>query len=157
MEDESRQVDNLMLMGWIEQELRMGHTAVLRVRGGSMYPFLRDNRDLVTLRAFAVEGDAVGKIVLFRYEDRYLLHRVIKKESTNYYLRGDNNWSFHLETCREEDIRGIVVKVKRNGYEIDCDSWRWRFLSWLWVKTHCWRVNMYRFYRYFRKLDYKIK
>ncbi|WP_455668032.1 S24/S26 family peptidase [Phocaeicola sp.] len=132
--------------------LAKGEQVVIRIRGNSMYPFLCDSTDLVALEAPVSDSLKRGNIVLFRYKNQYLLHRIINKKGANYYLRGDNNWSFHLETCKKENIYGIVVKVNRNGREISCDSWQWRFLSLLWIRTHKCRVCLYACYCYLRKV-----
>lgn len=148
---------NAIFIGSLFRLLQEGKVVTFTVKGNSMYPFLRNGRDLVKMKKPESDEMTSGRIVLFRYEGRYLLHRIIKKKGAGYYLRGDNNWSFHLEACREEDIRGMVVGVKRNGQEMDCHSWRWRSLSFLWMKTHAARVYLYRFYRCVRNLKYKLK
>lgn len=148
---EKRIVSNDSFVEFSFKLLQTGTAVTLVVKGNSMYPFLHDNIDSVTLKALNSEDLKPGRIVLFCYHDKFLLHRIIKIEETNYYLRGDNNWSFHLETCKKEDIQGVVIRVRRNGYGISCDSWWWRFLSLLWIRTHKCRVHMYAFYRYFNR------
>lgn len=132
-------------------ELSRKRVCILRIRGNSMFPFLRDNRDLVTLRAFDPADLKPGAIILFKYKTKYLLHRIIQVKSANYYLRGDNNWSFHFETCTEDDLVGVVVSVERNGRQIACDSWIWRFCSFLWIKSYFLRVALYRGYCFLKK------
>lgn len=143
---------NEVLIDLFLKLLQRNEIVTFVVKGNSMYPFLRNNQDYVKIVRLESGDLKWGQIVLFRYENRYLLHRIIRKKGTNYYLRGDNNWSFHLETCKKEDVCGIVVKVNRNGHEINCDSWQWRFLSLLWVKTHKCRVCLYTCYCYLRKV-----
>lgn len=47
---EVRYVDNNILLRHISDSLKNGHKAVLRIKGESMYPFLRNTRDLVVLK-----------------------------------------------------------------------------------------------------------
>lgn len=145
------QVTTDELLEWVVDILNQHSPVIIRIRGNSMFPFLRDNRDLVTLRAFGPEDLRPGTIILFKYETKYLLHRILRKKSANYYLRGDNNWSFLFETCTEDDVVGVVVSVERNGRQIACDSWKWRFCSFLWMKSHFLRVVLYRGYCFLKK------
>lgn len=140
------------LVETVSAELLKKQVCTLRVRGNSMFPFLRDGRDLVTLRAFDPDDLKPGVIVLFKYRTKYLLHRIIKQKGANYYLRGDNNWSFRLETCTFDDVIGVVVAVERNGRSmISCTSRKWCFCSFLWMKSHCLRVALFMMYRFVKK------
>lgn len=145
-------VPNDRLFSSVKDCLHRGQSIVIRIRGNSMLPFLRDNRDLVTLRAVAPGDLKTGTIILFKYKTKYLLHRIVKKKRTNFYLRGDNNWSFRFETCAAEDIQGVVVAIERNGRKIPCDSWKWRFCSYLWMKSHPLRVMLFKGHRFLKKL-----
>ena len=125
----------------VEEQLgQAGGTAVLRVRGNSMWPFLRDNRDRVMLRASAAERVRVGDVLFFRYEGRYLLHRVVRRLRDGWLLRGDNCWTRHVERCREEDVIGVVTRVWRGEREWSCASWTWRCASRVWMATYALRV-----------------
>ena len=75
---EVRYVDNNILLRHISDSLKNGHKAVLRIKGESMYPFLRNTRDLVVLKTPRANELKPGSIFLFQWEGRYILHRLIK-------------------------------------------------------------------------------
>lgn len=129
-----------------------GKRVCIRVKGNSMFPFLYDRRDLVILEHFVFKRLKVGDILLYRYKGSYLLHRFIFVRNNMLYLRGDANNTNHYEVIKIEDVLGLVIGVNRNGHEINCDSWQWRFLSLLWVKNHKCRVCLYTCYCYLRKV-----
>ena len=122
-----------------------------------MFPFLCDGRDLVILEHFIFESLKIGDVLLYRYKESYLLHRFIFAKNGMLYLRGDANHTNHYEVIKKGDVLGIMVGVKRNGHDILCSSWWWRFFTLIWVETHRWRVCLYHFYRYSRNLKYKLK
>lgn len=108
-----------------------------------MFPFLRHERDLVILSKPVIEDLKPGAIVLFQQGERYLLHRIIYQSKKIYYIRGDNARTSEYETASPEDIIGMVVAVQRGNREIPCDNPWWRFLSYLWMRTHSLRLRIY--------------
>ena len=143
-------ISNNEFLGWVEQQLVFSQVT-FRVKGNSMYPFLRNGCDLVTLRTFVPEDLKPGTIILFKYQSKYLLHRIIQLKGTNCYLRGDNNWSFCLESCTIDDMVAMVIAVERNGRNISCNSYGWRICSFLWMKSHFLRVMLFNLYRLLKK------
>lgn len=130
-----RYVDNDILLRYISNTLRNGHKAVLRIKGNSMYPFLRNACDLVVLRTFRTDELKPGAIFLFQLEGQYILHRLIKIKNGEYWMRGDYNRTY--ERVVADNIIGIVDKVKRNNGSrvIDCQSLQWRLFSYCWMKS----------------------
>ena len=61
-----RYMDNNTLFRHISNTLKNGHKAVLRIKGNSMYPFLRNTRDLVVLRTHRTDELKPGAIFLFQ-------------------------------------------------------------------------------------------
>ena len=71
--------------------LAEGKTVRFRVRGNSMYPLLRDRTDEVALRPRNKEETPhKGDIVLFHYQGRHILHRVVRIKGNRLEMRGDN-------------------------------------------------------------------
>lgn len=62
------------------------------VSGNSMYPFIRHNRDMVTIAGASYDAVRVSDIVLaFREsEQAYILHRLFKKTPDGFYMVGDH-------------------------------------------------------------------
>ena len=146
---EVRYVDNNILLRHISDSLKNGHKAVLRIKGESMYPFLRNTRDLVVLKTPCANELKPGAIFLFQWEGRYIFHRLIKIKNGEYWMRGDHNRTYELVIA--EDIIGIVEQVRRNGGEsiINCRSLRWRVCSYCWMKSfpvHRWLLGLLNLY-----------
>ena len=61
----------------IEESIKAGTPVQLTVRGNSMSPLLIDGMDVVWLRPFIPAELKPGVIILFRYKERFVLHRII--------------------------------------------------------------------------------
>lgn len=105
-------VPNEEFFSWVEEELDLSGTVRMRVRGCSMYPFLRDGKDEVTLVLYRGTGLQRGQIVLFRYRGVHILHRVVKNVDGIIVIRGDNVFG-HCEICSSADVSGVVIAVHR--------------------------------------------
>lgn len=96
--------------------LMRGGKVRFRVKGQSMWPLLRSNRDIVEI----IRADNLrnGDIVLAGVgTHQYLLHRIICKNDDNLTLCGDGNLTA-IEYCTTEDVIGKVVLIIRGTYRI---------------------------------------
>lgn len=143
-------LDNNAFGKQIAETLSNGQQAVIRVRGTSMYPFIRDYIDLVTLRAPRPEQLTRGQIVFFRYGSRYMLHRIIRQVDGIFHIRGDNRRDLSCEQVSAEHIIGYVVSIHRNGRWIRCDHWLSRLYAGVWITTAPCRLRLYPAFRRFR-------
>lgn len=76
-------VKNGELLPLIEESIRDGKSVTLTVRGNSMQPRLRDGKDVVELHPFRPDDLKVGDVILFRYNKRFILHRIIHIDMTD--------------------------------------------------------------------------
>lgn len=128
-------LSNQLFFAQVEEMLREGHEVQLRVKGYSMRPLLRNERDIVVLAPYH-PGEELhcGDIVLFRYHGRHVLHRIVHIDATQLTLAGDGNYRV-WEHCQPNDVAGIVRRVIRpNGREISCKSPQWLRMSRAWLK-----------------------
>ncbi len=88
-------------------------TVKLTVRGNSMLPFIFNGRDQVELKKEKVYK--VGDIVLARYEDRFVLHRIWKFEGDYVILHGDGNKLSKKEKLPVKDIVAKAIAIYFNG------------------------------------------
>ena len=72
-----KKIPNTDALKIIEESIKAGTTVQLTVRGNSMSPLLMDGVDVVTLRPFIPAELKPGVIILFRYKERFVLHRII--------------------------------------------------------------------------------
>lgn len=126
---------NDVLLPFVVEQLKAGHTATLPLRGRSMRPFLEDERDKALLQIVDKyeEGDAVLAEI---NKGHFVLHRIIKIEGTNVTLRGDGNLA--NEYCQLADLRAKAIGFYRKGRNAldSCDGLKWRIYSWWWTRLY---------------------
>ena len=98
----------------IEAQLARDGKLVYRVRGVSMEPMLRQNRDLVILRPPAARLKKYD-VALYRRGGDYVLHRVIGTEQGRYRIRGDNTYA--VESVPEEAVVAVLEGFVRKGVQ----------------------------------------
>ena len=85
--------------------------------GWSMYPLLRERRDIIAIQKKESGRCRKYDVVLYkRPPDRYILHRIVEVLPDEYVLLGDN--CLGRETgIRDEDILGVMTGYIRDGVE----------------------------------------
>lgn len=125
-------VSNLLLEEAVAV-LQEGKNVRLYIRGNSMFPFLRDGKDILEL---CPPGDKVlrrGDVVLFRYGGKLLLHRIVALRGDHFIMQGDGCWRSKEKAVRS-DIFAILLAVRYpDGGIRYCQSFTWRFYSALWL------------------------
>ncbi len=130
---------NDILLSQVEEFLREGREVILRARGNSMLPFIRDGRDSVVLHS--CDDPQVGDIVLVKLPGRYVMHRIIRHDGEIYTMMGDGNIR-GTESFTREDVLGKVTGIIRGeGREIKPGKGRlWHFL----LPVRRWILAIYR-------------
>lgn len=98
--------------------------------GISMNPLLQEGRDNLLLAPLAPDAPLHRyDVVLFRYGDTYLLHRIRKINGDTLVTRGDAINS--VETPRRSDVVAILTAVRntQTGELTQCHSLKWKLLS----------------------------
>lgn len=89
--------------------------------GISMMPFLRQHRDIIEIHKKEIGRYKKYDIVLYKRNDNYILHRILKVLPDGYIIAGDHN--LYVETDISDDmILGVLTRVIRNGREIDVNN-----------------------------------
>ena len=110
--------------------LASGNDATIPVKGFSMLPLIRAEKDLVVLGTFDELREK--DIVLFRYCGRYVMHRIISIEGDRIEIMGDGVLE-NREVVRRDAVcaRAKAIlrggKRKRNPYSPFC---LWLFDRW---------------------------
>ena len=87
------------------------------VKGISMLPTLRENRDRVIIEVPKGELQK-GDLVLYkRFDGAYVLHRIIEVGTDEYLIRGDN--TYVLEHVPKRNVIGIVTHILRGEKVIE--------------------------------------
>ncbi len=147
-------------------ELSTSGSVLLTVKGWSMFPFFRNEKDAVLLRPFNPSaGLAKGDVALFRYRGKYILHRctgcgfispegqivMLSGSKLNfvrhwtslpasptpvYVFRGDGN-PRGVEYAPAEEVYAVVEKkIAPSGKEWSCSSFSWKLFSRLWPSAY---------------------
>lgn len=106
-------LSNDIFFAQVESEIAAGRSVRFKVKGNSMYPFLRNGKDEVVLSPLQHDPKLLD-IVLFKYKGKHVLHRIIDIDSGIYTIQGDGIFS-SFEQCTRDDIIGKVNFICKNG------------------------------------------
>ena len=143
-------VSNELFFAWVEEELAKGNNVRIRMKGVSMLPLLRGEKDEVLLAPCPPDELKPMDVVLFHFRGKHVLHRIIRRKGDWLRIQGDGSF-VAVEQCHTKDVVGKVIKVYRpSGREVSVDSWRWRWPSRLWRCSDTLRRLMLRVIHLFR-------
>ena len=124
-------IPNDIFFAQVESEIAAGKSVIFKVKGNSMYPFLRNGIDSVKL-APVNQQLVKNDVVLFKYNGKHVLHRIIRTDGKSFTLQGDGIYA-SKEFCCREDIIGVVTHICRGkGEMMEVTSTGWRVLSAIW-------------------------
>ncbi|CDR31371.1 signal peptidase I [Acholeplasma oculi] len=115
---------NDAFMALIIEHLNLGQEVSFIVKGTSMMPFFKNMRTEVIVKKFS--SYKKNDVVLFTFEGKELLHRIIKIDQDQVTLRGDG--SYQKEVILMHEIHGKVIRFKTRGKKI----WAYGFKHRLW-------------------------
>ncbi len=121
-------IDNFILVEMCER-LKLGHTVTMLFGGHSMLPLINGEGDKIQLRPLGQEEPCVpGEVYLFRHQDHFIIHRLMRIEDGILLFRGDNCYAFERED-RNNVLAKLVAIEKTDGSRMDCESEEWHRLS----------------------------
>lgn len=142
-------IPNRLFFNYVAERLSDGDNVRLRLKGNSMFPLLRNNKDVVVLAPCVGEKLVPMDVVLFRYRGDYVLHRIVRREGDRLLMQGDGVYASY-EQCMVGDVVGRVIAVCRpNGRVDSVDGWRWRIASRLWRVAEPLRRCVLKFLYYY--------
>ena len=94
----------------IDIAFKNNQSIILKVRGMSMFPLLKDNRDSFKLEKIISKPKRKDIVLYKRDNGQYVLHRIIKEKDNLYTIVGDNQ---HVKEypIRLDQILGVVSEV----------------------------------------------
>jgi len=101
----------------VEQFISEGESVELRCFGKSMHPYLRgDGSEVIVASPFSPEELLPGIMVLFRYREKYICHRIVDRKEDELLIQGDG-----VVKSREKipvtDVIGIIHTIIRKNKE----------------------------------------
>ena len=127
-----KQIPNDLFFAWVESEIAEGRSVQFRLKGVSMFPLIRGEKDEVVLRPCSAEELCPMDVVLFRYKGKHLLHRIIRREGNRLLIQGDGSYVAQEQCTTDAVIGKVQAIVKPSGKVISVESWQWRFPSFIW-------------------------
>lgn len=130
---------NQLFFEQVEAMLAEGREVQIRMKGHSMRPLLRSERDQVVLSPCTDPARLQpGDIVLSRTYGRHILHRIVRRDEDRLTLAGDGNYRI-TEQCTTRDVVGIATRaIRASGRTVGFDSPGWRLRSRLWLSIPPW-------------------
>ena len=125
---------NEVLLSRAVEVVEQGRIAIIPVKGRSMDPFIRGNKDCVEL--FPFTDLEVGDVVLAEVSPgHYLLHRIFAFDGTEgVVLMGDGNIC-NTEYCLRKNVKArALVVISPSGKRKRLDSRSMKVASSLWRK-----------------------
>ena len=119
------------LFAEVQDVFQMDYEAEFTVTGNSMWPFMRHGRDQVVLQKCDVAQLRKMDIVLFKIEEKYILHRITARKGDLIQTTGDKN-CFRDPWVPASSVIGRVTKIKRKGKVLCLEKRRWKFLGAAW-------------------------
>lgn len=106
----------------------------MTVKGYSMRPFLRSERDVVTLAPLAADAPLRrGMVVLFRQQGKHILHRYVGEREGLCVMKGDGNYRIEEVVPRGEVIAYVSAVRLAGGRKIAYRDLCWRVRT-LWSR-----------------------
>ena len=116
-------------MSSIEEILKKDGRLIYTIKGVSMLPMLRQNRDIVVI---SVPEGRLRKydVALYKRGKAYVLHRVIRVRENGYLIRGDNTYA--LEDVPDSAVIGVLTNFTRKGKAVSVDNPAYRRYARFW-------------------------
>ena len=126
-------LSNTIFFDQVEQYIAAGQSIRIPLKGYSMRPLIPDGY-AVELHPCIQEEIVPGAVVLFRYHNTHVLHRVIQRTGDRLILQGDGNIS-KQEKAHTDDVVAIVrTIISPSGHIRHTDSTSWKIRSYIWLK-----------------------
>lgn len=133
-----------------EEILAQQGLLIYKIKGVSMLPMLRQNRDLVHISPPAGRLKKYDVAFYRRSDGTYVLHRVIRVDPSGYSIRGDN--CVYTEQVGEEQLLGVLTAFHRKGKTTSVTAFGYR----LYVRLWCGIYPLRRLYKGVRRLAGRI-
>ena len=131
------------------EEILNNGTLVYTSEGDSMLPLIRQGRDVLVIKKREDTRLKKYDVVLFKRDNKYILHRILKVRKNDYYIVGDNRYVG--EYVLDNQIIGVLTSVIRDKKEISFKSKKYLLYVHLWCDFFFIRKNILRIKKLLKK------
>ena len=117
----------------VERRINDGQSVTIPVKGFSMRPMMRSEKDKVILTAHSDNNIKQGAVMLFRHNGHHIMHRIVKIEGQNITFAGDGNYRKTEQATKDDIVAQVTAIIRPSGRVISLDNRRWKIYSTLWL------------------------
>lgn len=139
-----------------EKELEIHGVIVYPNVGISMLPLIRQGKDLMVIRRRPAGRLKKYDAVLYKRNDSYIMHRILKVCRNGYVICGDNCYTREYGVT-DAQIIGVLTAIIRNGREISVEDKRYQIYVHLWCDLFPFRAMILRGIHKIRRVLRQIK
>lgn len=137
--------DTTTYISMLRELTQQEHEVSLVIKGGSMTPFLADQRDTIFFRK-PDSPLAVGQIVFYqRPSGQFVVHRICKIRNGQLYIVGDAQQEIEGPVAPEQ-VFARVTRIKRKDKLIGPGDFWWEFFEHIWIHMIPLRLPIMRVY-----------
>ena len=118
----------------IEELLQQTGRYVSTTVGVSMYPMLRNRRDTIVIQPYTGRLKKYD-IPLYKREDSYVLHRIVKVLPDSYVICGDNCIQREYG-IKEDQIVGVLTAFYRDNRPVDLYGIKYQLYVRVWTGSY---------------------
>ncbi len=137
-----------------EEIIERDGSLVYTVQGYSMKPLLKQHEDLVVIKKIT-EPLKKYDVILFKRNNKYILHRILKVNVNSYDTAGDHNWWKEYDV-KPSEIIGILSAIIKDGKEITPEDPAYQAYVHLWCDVYPVRFGILKAGRLVRKVFSKV-
>ena len=127
-------VDTKAYVSLMRELTEEGKEVCIVITGNSMSPFLVHQRDLICLKKTERKLRKGDMVFYQRQNGQYVMHRIFKVRPDGYYIVGDAQREIE-GPISEEQIFGLITKVRRKDRWIGPGDFWWEFLEHVWIRV----------------------
>lgn len=128
-----RTVDTVEYVSALRELTEQGKEVSIRIAGDSMAPFMYHGRDFINFKKPDRKLRKGDMVFYQRTSGQFIMHRIWKVKPEGYYIVGDAQSDIE-GPVQEEQIFGLITKVKRKGRWIGPDDFWWKIFEKIWIR-----------------------
>ena len=117
----------------VERMISEGQNVTIPVKGFSMRPMMRSEKDKVILTAHSDNDIKQRAVMLFRHNGHHIMHRIITIDGNDITFAGDGNYRIREQATKDDIVAQVTAIIRPSGRTISLDSRRWKIYSTLWL------------------------